>query len=171
MDDPIAPDDDAPRHQGGCEMDSPATGTPHQDGDQVIQSHGPDGGPPLCDALDGLTDARCLLRERHDGNHWGHGPLRQWRHQAVASARLPAISEADVLGDPPIPDSNGALMAYMEAESGPERDAAFLRLFAAKVRTQQGVIMTWEIPHTTALTLEGIANRLLGGTDKKATDD
>jgi hypothetical protein len=49
------------------------------------------------------------------------------------------------------------LTAYMNAETTPERDIAYLRLYAAKVRDKTET--TWEIPNTRAATLEDIATR------------
>jgi len=51
-----------------------------------------------------------------------------------------------------------SLMTYMTTESGPLRDAAFLRTYAARVR--DGSSASWEIPNTVASTLEDIASRL-----------
>jgi hypothetical protein len=50
------------------------------------------------------------------------------------------------------------LLDYMNAETTSQRDVAFLRLYAAKVRDRSAV--HWEIPNSVASTLEDIANRL-----------
>lgn len=72
------------RHRGGDTMGAQATGASGQVGTS---------GPPLCEVLDGLTDARCQLCDGHLGPHWGHGPYRQWTRQAVESPRpLPEVS-------------------------------------------------------------------------------
>lgn len=51
-----------------------------------------------------------------------------------------------------------ALEAYMEAETATERGAAFLRLYATKIR--EGTDLAWDIPNTRARTLEGIAQSI-----------
>lgn len=33
----------------------------------------------ICSSLDPSTEARCQLREGHEGEHWGHGPFMTWR--------------------------------------------------------------------------------------------
>jgi hypothetical protein len=50
------------------------------------------------------------------------------------------------------------LTAYMSAETTPQRDAAFLRMYAAKVRDRTAA--AWEIPNSVASTLEDIAKRI-----------
>lgn len=47
----------------------------------------------------------------------------------------------------------------MTAETTQQRDAAFLRLYAEKVRA--GTEVAWEIPNTRASTLEDIASRIV----------
>ncbi len=50
------------------------------------------------------------------------------------------------------------LTAWMSAETTGQRDEAFLRMYAAKLR--DGTAASWEIPNTVASTLEDVASRL-----------
>lgn len=75
--------------------------------------------------------------------------LDEWK--AAALARLGHEQPAAA----PVP----ALLAYMNATSGPERDAAYLRTYAERVRN--GTEVSWEIPNTRARTLEDIATRII----------
>lgn len=49
------------------------------------------------------------------------------------------------------------LLAYMHAKTTVERDVAYLRLYAEKIRNRSETI--WEIPNTRAATVEDIAKR------------
>lgn len=74
---------------------------------------------------------------------------------ALQSKRLEAggIAPASPLQEEP------ALLRYMSGTvTGPERDAAFLETYAARVL--DGTAATWEIPSTVAGTLQAIASRL-----------
>jgi hypothetical protein len=57
------------------------------------------------------------------------------------------------------------LVTYMTAETAPERDAAFLRMYAARVLDRTA--SSWEIPNTVATTLQDIANRIEAAQPKK----
>lgn len=50
------------------------------------------------------------------------------------------------------------LIAYMNATTTPERDAAFLRTYAERIRN--GTDIAWDIPNTRATTIEDIARRI-----------
>lgn len=55
------------------------------------------------------------------------------------------------------------LITYMTTADGRIRDAAYLRIYAQRVRQQDETL--WEIPNTRAATLEGIAERLELGSE------
>ena len=51
------------------------------------------------------------------------------------------------------------LVLYMTTTDGPIRDAAWLRMYAEKIRN--GTAFGFDIPNTIATTIDGIANRML----------
>lgn len=60
------------------------------------------------------------------------------------------------------------LLVYMTTEDGATRDAAYLRMYAEHVRNKTDV--TWEIPHTRAKTLAGIADRIEARAEQAEAD-
>jgi len=79
----------------------------------------------------------------------GTGKCVPYEPEHIPSGETPAQPER--VEEPP-------LMAWMTAETSEQRDAAFLRMYAAKVLDRTAV--TWEIPNTVATTLTDIANRI-----------
>ena len=57
-------------------------------------------------------------------------------------------------------DAIPPLVAYMRAESGPDRDVAFLRVYAEKV--EAGTATAWEIESVVRATLSAIVDRVMG---------
>jgi hypothetical protein len=90
-------------------------------------------------------DANAKKFEGHDGDVAA-------RYLESCADELDALLSAPV-GSPPPP-----LVAYMTAATTPERDAAFLRMYAARVLDRTA--SSWEIPNTVATTLQDIANRI-----------
>lgn len=69
---------------------------------------------------------------------------------SVSEVKTIEVSEIELEPSP--------LAACMAAETTRERDVAYLRLYAEKIRNQTERF--WEIPNTRAAVLEGIASRL-----------
>jgi len=68
----------------------------------------------------------------------------------------------------PCPECEGPiapsdLVLYMTTTDGPIRDAAWLRMYAEKIRN--GTAFDFDIPNTIATTIDGIANRMLTRSD------
>ena len=107
----------------------------------------------LCLAQEWQRDGRGLwaMRScRHYDQHSTPHDYEPWCYNVQPPAgETPAQPER--VEEPP-------LMAWMTAETSEQRDAAFLRMYAAKVLDRTAV--TWEIPNTVATTLTDIANRI-----------